>query len=244
MKKMKKLVSIFLMVLVMCASLAACGDSGSTVSNTPSSAPSSAPSNTGGPTDAQLSTLTDAFNQVAILYNDVATTAQANGWTADQETNAAIQTIGDILDPVGQALSGDMSALNGANFDALPGSLLELLPDLEALSEKVAAPYEGGEVAVSNEELEALAAAYNEVAVVFNEIYTTAESNGWLEDEETTIELQALTDMLTSINTGLTEDPSVFEGVDINSMIEELQNLGPELESLYNRVSYHYEDGK
>lgn len=152
---MKKLVSI-LMVLVMCASLAACGDSGSTVSNTPSSAPSSAPSNTGGPTDAQ----------------------------------------------------------------------------------------EGGEVAVSNEELEALAAAYNEVAVVFNEIYTTAESNGWLEDEETVIELQALTDMLTSINTGLTEDPSVFEGVDINSMIEELQNLGPELESLYNRVSYHYEDGK
>lgn len=228
------------MLLVMCASLAACGGSGSTVSNTPSSAPS----NTGGPIDAQLSTLTDAYNQVAILYNDVATTAQANGWTADQETNAAIQTIGDMLDPVGQALSGDMSALNGANFDALPGSLLELLPDLEALSEKVAAPYEGGEVAVSNEELEALAAAYNEVAVVFNEIYTTAESNGWLEDEETVIELQALTDMLTSINTGLTEDPSVFEGVDINSMIEELQNLGPELESLYNRVSYHYEDGK
>lgn len=239
MKKMKKLVSI-LIVLVMCASLAACGDSGSTVSNTPSSAPS----NTGGPTDAQLKTLTDAFNQVAVLYNDVATTAQANGWTADQETYAAIQTIGDMLDPVGQALSGDMSALDGANFDALPGSLLELLPDLEALSEKVAAPYEGGEVAVSNEELEALAAAYNEVAVVFNEIYTTAESNGWLEDEETVIELQALTDMLTSINTGLTEDPSVFEGVDINSMIEELQNLGPELERLYNRVSYHYEDGK
>lgn len=243
MKKMKKLVSL-LLVLAMCASLTACGGKDNTVSNTPGSTPSSAPSNTGGPTDAQLSTLTDAYNQVAILYNDVATTALANGWEADQETNAAIQTIGDILDPVGQALSGDMSALNGADFDALPGSLLELLPDLEALSEKVAVPYEGGEGAVTDADLEALAAAYNEVAIVFNEIYTTAESNGWLEDEETVKELQALTDMLTSINTGLTEDPSVFEGVDINSMIEELQNLGPDLESLYNRVSYHYEDGK
>lgn len=241
MKETKKLISL-LLTLTMCASLAACGGGNNTVSNTPGSAPSSAPSSTGGPTDAQLSTLTDAYNQVAILYNDVATTAQVNGWMDDQETNAAIQTIGDILDPVGQALTGDMSALNGADFDALPGALLELLPDLEALSEKVAAPYEGGEGAVSNEDLQTLAAVYNELAPVYNEIYTTAESNGWLENEQTATELQALTDMLTSISTGLTEDSSVFEGVDINSMIEELEQLAPALEELYERVSAPYGD--
>ena len=241
MKKMKKLVSLLLTV-VMCASLAACGDGGSTVSNTPGSAPSSAPGNTGGPTDAQLKTLTDAYNQVAILYNDIATTAQANGWMADQETNAAIQTIGDMLEPVGLALSGDMSALDGADFDALPGALLELLPDLESLSEKVAAPCEGSEGAASSEELKALAEVYNELAPVYNAICETAESNGWLEDEQTSTELQALTGMLTSIGSGLTEDPSVFEGVDINSMIEELEQLAPALEELYERVCAPYGD--
>ena len=143
-----------LLALAMCASLSACGggesgspdvSSESTVSDTadePDVSSEDSDSDTAdGPTEEQLNALTEAYNQVAILYNDVIIMAQDNGWEDDQETGDALQTIGAILEPIGVALTGDLSALDGADFDALPDALLELLPDLEALSEKVSVPY-------------------------------------------------------------------------------------------------------
>ncbi|MCH5343948.1 MAG: hypothetical protein J1E64_07905 [Acetatifactor sp.] len=236
MKKMKKLVSL-LLVLVMCATLAACGSKGNTTSGTPSSAPSS----TDGPTDAQLQALTNAYNQVAVLYNDVAITADANGWTADEETTAAIQTIGDMLDPVGQALAGDMSALAGANFDTLPDTLLELLPDLEALSEKVAVPYQGGASAVTDEDLVLLAEAYNEATVLFNDIYTTANANGWMANADYAVELEEVRVTLGEIASALANDPS---SLNVDETMEWLQNLISQSEDLAAQVSVPYGDEK
>lgn len=248
MKKTKKLVSL-LLTLAICASLAACGNSGSSstpnVSNQGSTSGTTGNTGSGtvsGPTDAQLSTLTDAYNQVAVLYNDVATAAQINGWTDDQETFAAIQTIGNMLDPVGQALGGDMSALNGANFDTLPGALLELLPDLEKLSEKVAAPYGGDVAAITDEALIPLTKTFNELVPIFNEVYSLAEGNGWMADEQTALELQTVNGMLTFINSALTEDQSLLEDVDIDDMVEQLQQFGPALEEIKERVSVPYGD--
>ena len=143
-----------LLALAMCASLSACGGDKGSSSNVSSESsvsvtddePDASSEDPGsdtanGPTDEQLNTLTEAYNQVAILYNDVTLMAQENGWADDQETSDALQFIGDILEPVGLALTGDMSALTGADFGALPDALLELLPDLEALSEQVSVPY-------------------------------------------------------------------------------------------------------
>ena len=248
MKKTKKLVSL-LLTLAMCSSLAACGNSGSNSGNnsgnnsTPNVSNESSTSGTvSGPTDAQLSTLTDAYNQVAILYNDVAIMAQTNGWTADQETDAAIQTIGNMLDPVGQALSGDMSALDGTNFDTLPGALLELLPELEALSEKVAAPYGGDVTVITDEALVPLTKTFNELVPIYNEVYDIAEGNGWLADEQTALELQTANGLLTFINSALTEDQSLLEDVDLDAMVEQLQQFGPALEEIKGRVSVPYGD--
>lgn len=249
MKKMKKLVSL-LLALVMCALLVACGgnDSGSDATNDDAGNVADNADDAGstaGPTDEQLQALTEAYNQVAVLYNDVVTTAQGNGWTADEQTSNTIQTMGIILDPVGQALSGDMSLLEGADFDTLPDTVLEILPDLETLSEKVAVPYEGGESGadvVTDEALKPLAEAYNEIAPLFNDIYTTAETNGWLNDEQTSAELDALTGMLSYIGSGLTDDPSKLEDADIDGLIEQLQQFGPALDELAQRVSVPYGD--
>ena len=250
---MKKPVYL-LLALTMCASLSACGgdksggsdvSSESSVSVTTESSDASSEdfdTDTGdGPTDEQLNTLTEAYNQVAILYNDVTITAEANGWAADQETSDAILTIGAILEPVGLALEGDISALDGADFDALPDALLELLPDLEALSEKVSVPYEGGGDAVTDEALVPLANTYNELTTVFNAVYEIAEANGWLADEQTSTELDAVYETLTYIGSGLTDDPSILEDVDIDALVEELQQFGPALEEVAERVSVPYE---
>ena len=143
-----------------------------------------------GPTSEQIQAVTEAYNQVATLYNEVATTANENGWMADEQTAADIQTIGATLEPVGTALAGDLSALDGADFDALPDALLEYVPELEALAEKVAEPYGGEDTAVvTDEALIPVANAVNEVVPIFNEVYELAEANGWLEDEQTATEL-------------------------------------------------------
>lgn len=219
---MKKMLSL-LLALAMCASLAACGGGEDEES--------------GGPTDAQLQALTDAYNQVATLYNDVATTAEANGWLTDEQTASDIQTIGDTLEPVGQALTGDLSALDGADFDDLPNALLEYLPALQELAEKVAAPLDG---VVTDEALKPLAQAYNELAPVFNDAYEAAQANGWLADEQTAAEFEALTGTLSYIGSGLTDDPSKLEGADLDGLVEQLQQLAPALNELAQRVSVPY----
>ncbi len=236
---MKKMCS-FLLALLMCASLAACGGGGDKTPDDGGSA-TAAQSPDGAPTDAQLQALTEAYNQVAVLYNDVVTKAQENGWIADAETNDTIQTISAVLDPVGEALSGDLSALNGADFDQLPDTLLELVPTLETLAEKVANPYEDGGVAVTDETLKPLATAYNELVPTFNEVYETAEANGWLSDATTSEELDAAYALITYVGSGLTDDPSKLEDTDLDALVEQLQQFGSALEEIGERVSVPYE---
>ena len=248
-----------LLALAMCASLSACGggesgssdvSSESTVSDTvdePDVSSEDSDSDTAdGPTEEQLNALTEAYNEVAILYNDVTIMALDNGWEDDQETSAAIDFIANILEPVGLALTGDMSALDGADFDALPGVLLELVPDLEALSEKVSVPYEGGEAGgedvAADEEIAALIEAYNVAVPLFNDLYETAAANGWLDDEETAAGLQELSDSFNYVASGLTEDPSMLEDVDINGLIDLINQFIAEYENMAELVSVPYGD--
>lgn len=220
---MKKLVSLFL-ALVMCASLAACGGSG-------------------GPSNEQISALRDAYNQVSEVYNEAAAKAEENGWTADEQTVSDLNTIAITLEPIGTALNGDISSLEGADLDALPGAVLEWLPTAQSLLEKVSAPYDaGGATVITDEDLKPLANAYNDLVNIYNEVYATAEANGWLADEQTATELNAMNGLLTHTGSGLTDDPSKLEGVDLDALTEQLEQLGPELEKIGERVSVPYDD--
>lgn len=234
---MKKFLAL-LLALMMCLSLAACGGDSSE-----DSAAEDAAVSEDGPTSEQIQAVTEAYNQVATLYNEVATTANENGWMADEQTAADIQTIGATLEPVGTALAGDLSALDGADFDALPDALLEYVPDLEALAEKVAEPYGGeGAAVVTDEVLIPVANAVNEVVPIFNEVYEIAEANGWLEDEQTATELQTVMGTLTFTQSALTDDPSKLENVtDFDALAESILQLAPALEEIAERVSVPYE---
>ena len=234
---MKKFLAL-LLAMMMVLSLAACGGDSSA-----DSAADDAAVSEDGPTSEQIQAVTEAYNQVATLYNDVATAANENGWMADEQTAADIQTIGATLEPVGTALAGDMSALDGADFDALPDALLEYVPDLEALAEKVAEPYGGeGEAVVTDEALIPVANAVNEVVPIFNEVYEIAEANGWLEDEQTATELQTVMGTLTFTQSALTDDPSKLEKVtDFDALADSILQLAPALEEIAERVSVPYE---
>ena len=234
---MKKFLAL-LLAMMMVLSLAACGGDEPADSTADDAAVSE-----DGPTSEQIQAVTEAYNQVATLYNEVATTANENGWMADEQTAADIQTIGATLEPVGTALAGDLSALDGADFDALPDALLEYVPDLEALAEKVAEPYGGeGEAVVTDEALIPVANAVNEVVPIFNEVYEIAEANGWLEDEQTATELQTVMGTLTFTQSALTDDPSKLENVtDFDALANSILQLAPALEEIAERVSVPYE---
>lgn len=243
---MKKKLSL-LLVLVMCLSMAACGGDSSEVDEiaVEESSESAQEQDTteGTPTDEQMQALTDAYNQVATIYNDVATAVNENGWVNDEQTATDIQMIGDVLEPIGVALTEDLSALYGADFDTLPDVLLEFIPELEAMAEKVAEPYEEeGMTVVTDEKLVPLANALNEVVPIYNEVYVAAEANGWLADEQTAAELQAVVGTLTFTQSALTDDPSKLEEVtDIDALTDSILQLGDALSEVAERVSFPYE---
>ena len=236
---MRKVLSLVL-ALAMCASLAACG--GGSDNGGVSSEPSSS-SISGGPTDAQIKALKEAYQQVSAVYNDAATTANESGWSADEETIAELNTIGTMLEPIGLALTGDMSSLEGADFDELPDAVLELLPAAQTLLDKVSQPFDaGGAPVVTDEALKPLANVYNELANIYNEVYPVAEANGWLADEQTATELNVVSGMLLDIGAGLGGEPSSLDGVeDMDELVEQLQNMVPALEEVGERVSVPYE---
>lgn len=254
---MKKTVSL-LLALMMSLSLIACGESAEddlAVSEEESSAQmqedagdSQAQEDVSdvqtqdGPTDEQLQALTDAYNQAAVLYNDVAIAANDNGWMNDEETAAEVQSIGDTLEPIGVALTEDLSALAGADFDELTAAMQEFVPVLEAMAEKVAEPFGGEDMTVvTDEALIPVANALNEVVPIFNEVYATAETNGWLEDEQTATELQTVMGTLTYTQSGLTDDPSKLENVtDFGELADSILQLGDALSEIADRVSVPY----
>lgn len=97
---------------------------------------------------------------------------------------------------------------------------------------------------ITDEQLAALTAAYNNVAVPYNEIATAVNENGWMNDEQTATEMKALSDTLGFIGKGLTEDISLLDGTDFEALIDKLENeLLPAMDELSERVSVPYEAG-
>ena len=97
---------------------------------------------------------------------------------------------------------------------------------------------------ITDEQLADLTAAYNNVAVPYNEIATAVNENGWMNDEQTATEMKALSDTLGFIGKGLTEDISLLDGNDFDALIDYLENeFPPALEELSERVSVPYEAG-
>lgn len=219
-----------LLTLALSLSLTACGGD---VDETPSS----------GPTEEQVQAITEAYNEVATLYNEVATAANANGWMSDEQTAADIRAIGDTLEPVGVALSENLSDLDGADYDALPDALRECIPMLETLAEQVSQPYVDEDATIITEEaLIPVINAVNEVIPIYNEVYEIAEANGWLEDPQTAEELQAVMGTLTFTQSALTDDPSKLESItDFDALANSILQFAPALEEIAERVSVPYE---
>lgn len=80
---------------------------------------------------------------------------------------------------------------------------------------------------ITDEQLADLTAAYNNVAVPYNEIATAVNENGWMNDEQTAAEMKALSDTLGFIGKGLTEDISLLDGSDFDALIDYLENEFP-----------------
>lgn len=263
---MKKILALAL-ALSLCATLAACGgkepDTPAPAEPAPAeSAPAAAepePADAGGPTDEQIEALTDAYNQVVEAYNEAADTAVENGWTVDLDVQADLDAVADAMSPIGDALNalnaGDLSALEGEDFDALTSKLLDYVSLSHSMTEKFSVPYEdetedesGSEAAaasgealdVTDESLKPLVEEYNNIAPLYNEVYETAEANGWLEDETTAAELQGLTGLLSYIGAGL-EDTSMLEDTDLDALVEQMETeIVPAIEMLSERVSEPY----
>jgi len=140
---MKKLTAL-LLALTMCLALAACGgDVSGDVSVNDDSAVVADNSGT-SITDEQIKTLAEAYNQIAPLYNEVYVAAEKNGWLNDEQTAAEINAVGSTMGVIGTALTEDISMLEGADVDALPELLLQFVPELEKMAQKVAAPFAQG----------------------------------------------------------------------------------------------------
>ena len=123
---MKRLLTLTL-ALVMSLSLTACGGS-----------------DDAGSSDEKLAELTEAYNNVAVPYNEIANLVNENGWMADEQTNAEMNALNSTLGTVGTALTEDISMLDGVDVDALIASLSDELPGaLAELKDRVSVPYEG-----------------------------------------------------------------------------------------------------
>ena len=123
---MKRLLTLTL-ALVMSLSLTACGGS-----------------DDAGSSDEKLAELTEAYNNVAVPYNEIANLVNENGWMADEQTNAEMNAMNSTLGTVGTALTEDISMLDGVDVDALIASLSDELPGaLAELKDRVSVPYEG-----------------------------------------------------------------------------------------------------
>ena len=127
-------------------------------------------------------------------------------------------------------------------FDELNAWTAECSAELETYlvgGNEIAADNEG--TSITDEQMNTLTTLYNQLAPVYNQAYTDAEANGWLNDELTATELNAMAGTLGTIGTALTEDLSMLEGVDIDALVASMQELVPALNELAERVSVAYE---
>lgn len=151
---MKRLLTLTL-ALVMSLSLTACGGSdddasSSDVNDVSVSTSQSTEDGSGDASvpegrisDEKLAELTEAYNNVAVPYNEIAKLVNENGWMADEQTNAEMNALNSTLETVAAALT-DISKLDGVDVDALIASLSDELPGaLAELKDRVSVPYEG-----------------------------------------------------------------------------------------------------
>ena len=107
-------------------------------------APAPAPESGGeGPTEEQLNTLKQLYNQIADAYNDAADKAQENGWLEDEQTSVELNTVLTVMEPVGEMLSAGTIDLSGEDCDQVIEQFRLLVPALEEMADKVSVPYEG-----------------------------------------------------------------------------------------------------
>lgn len=90
-----------------------------------------------------LTALAAVYDAVAIPYNEIATAVNENGWMADAQTAAEMEAVGNVLGIIGEALTNDLTLLDGSDFDALISTLETFPAELEVLAERVSVPYEG-----------------------------------------------------------------------------------------------------
>lgn len=96
-------------------------------------------------TQDTITKLTEAYNAIAVPYNEIATTANENGWMADEQTAAEFNALSSTLGFIGAALTEDLSMLDGSDFDAIIEKLENEFPTaLDILSERVSVPYDVG----------------------------------------------------------------------------------------------------
>ena len=151
---MKRLLTLTL-ALVMSLSLTACGGSdddasSSDVNDVSTSVSEPAEDGSGDASvpegrisDEKLAELTEAYNNVAVPYNEIANLVNENGWMADEQTKAEMNALNSTLETVAAALT-DTSKLDGVDVDALIASLSDELPGaLVELKDRVSVPYEG-----------------------------------------------------------------------------------------------------
>lgn len=149
---MKKFLAL-LLAMMMLLSLAACGsDTDADVKEDadpaqeeqqPAESANVADNTDAEISDEQLQALTEAYNEVAPLYNEAYTSADANGWMDDEQTAAEIQALSGTLSYIGTALTEDLTMLDGSDFDALTASLQEMVEPVQELVQRVSVPYEG-----------------------------------------------------------------------------------------------------
>lgn len=138
---MKRLiVAVLALMLVFC--LAACGGNPAVAETT---ADERITDQNGNEVSIEtLEKLTEAYNAVATPYNEIATAANENGWMADAQTAAELDTMSATLSFIGVGLNEDLSMLDGTDFEQLIEMLESELPTaLDILSERVETPYEG-----------------------------------------------------------------------------------------------------
>lgn len=212
---MKKLIALML-TLVLALSLTACG--------------------------VKKDAVIDAFNSANTSLTEVSTLANDNLDKISQDTSDALTEIANTF--AGYKTEIESSSLTQDRADAIvkelepyPAQIAELKTQVE---EEIAAAESAGDVEITDEQLQALTEAYNSVAPAFNEMYTTAEANGWLNDEQTSTEINALSGSLTGIGTALTGDLSALNGSNFDELPGAVSGLSTGIAELMERVSTPY----
>ena len=190
----------------------------------------------------------DAFNTANTAFTEVANKINANIDAVPEDLVDVMIDMSGLLSEYKEILESDDEIPQEnldemiAWFDELNAWTAECSAELDTYlvgGNEIAADNEG--TSITDEQMNTLTTLYNQLAPVYNQAYTDAEANGWLNDELTATELNAVAGTLGTIGTALTEDLSMLEGVDIDALVTSMQEMVPALNELAERVSVAYE---